>query len=111
MLTLLETLSLASHTDAQEDEIPQVGLSHPISQPEANLETAESPRGRSIFLKWLQKKSNGGSVLPKPDRLSGKSRQPADCPSPSDTSPRVDLTNEGPSWMAAGRCKAVSALP
>ena len=83
----MESLSLASSVDAQEDETPRVGSSHPIPQssdfpPEGraqeNLDTVESPRGHSIFRKWLPKKTERGPMSPKPGRLSGKSREAAD---------------------------------
>ena len=122
---LLQPLSLASSADVQEDKIPPVGSSHLMSQssnfppvtstPEGraqeNLDTVESPQGHSIFRKWLQSMTKRGPTSPKPRRLSGKSREPADPQAPSHSPARVNATNEGPSWMAAGRPKAVSAVP
>lgn len=120
-LMLLEPLS---PTDLREDEIPQAGPSHPISQSldfppvistpvacgEQNLAAVEPPRGRTIFRQWLRRMGNRGPTLPQLGRLSGKSRKPADPRSPSHSSPRVDAT-KGPSLMAAGRPKTVSAVP
>ena len=58
-----------------------------------------------MFRKWLR-----GPTSPKPGRRFGKSREAADPRSPSHSSPRVDATDEGPSWMAAARRRPVSAL-
>ena len=114
----------ASSVDDQEDEMPPVGTSHPTPQlpdvspvsstPEARVQervdTTESPQGRSLFRKWLQRKSNGDPTSPKPRRLSGKSREAAGARSPSHLPARVNAT-KGPSWMAAGKRKPVRALP
>ena len=115
MLTLLQSLSLASSEDPREDEIPPVGSSRVISRssevlPETStpkaqlkekLDTIESPQGGSIFKKWLPRKSDKDPT----------SHKPEDRHSPSDSPMRVDATSEGPSWMAAGKRKRVSALP
>ena len=125
MLTLLESLSLSSSSNPREDEVLPVGSSHAISQssnaqpmtspPEAraeeNVDTVESSNRRSILKKWLQRKSEKSSAPHKPDRLSGKSRKPADHPSPSHSPSRVDDRHEGPSTMAAGQRKRVSVCP
>ena len=64
-----------------------------------------------MFKRWLQtrfRKSNKDPASHKPDRLSGKSRQPGDPQPPPHLPARVDATNEGPSWIAAGKRKRVS---
>ena len=114
---------MASSSDSHEDEAPPMGQLHVISQldalrvpstsgthPERNIETVKSPRGHSTFKKWVQKMGNKDLALHKSGRPSRKLREPADRRSPSNSPPRVDATNEGPSRMAAGRRKAVSAL-
>ena len=124
VLTLPESLTPAPSSDPYEDEEPPLGQSHVTSQldalrvpstsqtrPEGNLETVESPWGRSIFKKWRQRMDIKDLGLHKPVRLSRKSREPANRRSPSHSPPRVDATNEGPPRMAAGRRRAVSALP
>ena len=111
---------MASSADAREDEISSVDSYHIVSQlsdaprvtslPEAhaqeNIVTVESPQGHSTSKKWLQRIGIKGSPLQKPDRHSGKSREPA----PSHSPAGVDDRHEGPSRMAAGRRKPVSAL-
>lgn len=82
----------------------------PEGHAEANLDTLVSPRGRSIFRKWLRWKTNKGPTPPKAGRLSEMSREPADPRSPSRSPARVDATNQS-SWMAAGRPTPVSAVP
>ena len=108
MLTLLQSLSLASSDHPPEDEIPPVGPSEilpatstPKVQPKEKSDTVESPQGGSIFKKWLPRKSDKDPTSHKPD----------DRQSPSDPPVGIDATNEGPSWMAAGKRKRVSALP
>ena len=104
---------MASSSDSQQDEAPQLGPSHPISQadalpvpstsethPKGDLNTVESPQGGSIFKRWLQRKGNKGPASHKPNRRSGKARRPASLQPPSHSKVRPDTTNEGPSWMA-----------
>ena len=118
VLTLLEPLSLASSVDAWEDEIPPVHTqssdasvtSTPDAHAEQNIGTVESPRGRSIFKRWLKRKNSKAPTSPKSGRLSRRSPEPADPQSHSRSPARVNVTNEGPSWMAAGRPKTVSAV-
>lgn len=118
MLTLLEPLSPASSAHPREDEVSPLDPSHAVSQlsdalsvnpspeapPEENLGTAVSTQGHSIFKKLLQKKGNKGSASHKLGlgQLPGKLPRAADHQSPSPSSVRVDDTNKGPSWMAAG---------
>lgn len=125
MLTLLESLSPATSVDPREDEILPVGSSHPIPQPsnalpvtyppearaEENPDSFESPQRRSIFKKWLQRKNDKDPVSYKLDRPSGTSRKPANRRLSSNLPPGVDVTNEGPSRMAAAQRRAVSAPP
>ena len=107
MLTLLEPPSPAPSSDPREDEGPPLSEPRVISQsdalpapftpethPEGNLDTVDSPRGRSIFKKWRQIMNIEDLGLRKPGRLSRKSREPANPPA------RVDDRQEGPSTMA-----------
>ena len=127
MLTLLEPSSPNSSDHPLEDDIraqmppgssPAISLPSDappvIFIPEAPAQehpaTVESPQGRSIFKKWLQKMSNKSQGSHKL-RRSGKSREPVDRQSPSHSPARVDNRQEGPSRMAASRPKTVSAVP
>lgn len=124
-LIFLESMSPASSANDLEDEIPRVGPSHIISQlldaplvtspPEApaqdNHATVVSRHGHSICKQWLHRMGNLGSASHKQNQCPGKSREPADCRSPSHPPTRVDDKHEGPSWMVAGRPKIVSAVP
>ena len=123
MLTLLEPSSPDSSDHSLEDEIraqvPPVGSSPAISRPsdappvtftpeapaQENIDTVESPQGRSILKRWLQKMGN------KNQGRSGKSREYVDRRSPSPSPPRVVNRPEGPSRMAASQPKTVSAVP
>ena len=119
----LQSLSPASSINDWDDEIPRVGSSHPVPQsldvPPAtsptevcareDFDSVKPPRVLSIFNKWLQRKNNKDSTSHEPNRLSGKSRQSADRRPPRSPT-KVDATNDGPSWMAAGKRKRVSTL-
>ncbi|KAG8215442.1 WD40-repeat-containing domain protein [Butyriboletus roseoflavus] len=110
-----ESMSTASSANLREDEIPPVGSSNvivqssvypPVGSPEEarRQENVESSK-TMVIKRWLQtrfRKSNKDSVS---DRLSRKSREPADRRSPSHSPPKVDDRQEGPSMMA------VSAFP
>ena len=129
VLTLLEPSSPDSSEHPLEDDIQAqvlpVGSSPAISRPsdappvtstqealaQENIDAMESPQGRSILKRWLQKMGNKSLPSHKPDRRSGKSRDPADHRSPSRSPPRVDDRHERPSRMAAARPTPVSPLP
>ncbi|KAG8215441.1 WD40-repeat-containing domain protein [Butyriboletus roseoflavus] len=120
VLTLSEARapSPASSSEPHEDEAPPLGPSRVISQPlgyppvaspeEARRQENLDESSKTIVIKrWLQtrfRKSNKGSVS---DRLSRKSREPADRQSPSHSPPRVDDRQEGPSMMAPARNKII----
>ena len=119
MLTLLEPPSPSSSDHSWDDKIPPVGssrvipqssdppqvISTPEARPQENVDAVESLQGRSIFKKWLQRKSDDDSTSHKPNQPFRKSHQPNERQSPSELPVRVDATYEGPSRMA------VSALP
>ena len=98
---------MAPSSYPHEDEVPPLGQSHVISQPDAlrvpstseirsedNIDTVESPRGRSTLKKWRQRMGIKDLGLHKSGRLSRKSCEPVDPPA------RVDDRQEGPSTMA-----------
>ena len=76
-----------------------------------NVDTVESPQGRSILKRWLQRMGNKSPSSHKPDRRSGRPREPVDRRSHSHSPPRMDNRQEGPSRMAASRPKTVSLFP
>ena len=126
VLTLPESPSPAPSSNLREDEAPPLRPSHAIleldtlpvpstsgARREENIHTLPS-EGTPMFKRWLQtrfRRSNKDAASHKPNRLSGKSRQPAEHQSPSHLPTRVDATNEGPSWMATGKRKRVSVFP
>ena len=123
MLTLPQPSTPTSSGHLREDEILPASSSHHVSQSDfppvtsplearaqEHSDTVDPPRARSIFNKWLQRKSTRGPTVPKPGRLFGKSREPADPRSPSDPPARIEDRHEGPSRMAAAQPTPVSSL-
>ncbi|KAG8220765.1 quinon protein alcohol dehydrogenase-like superfamily [Butyriboletus roseoflavus] len=103
-----------------EDEVPPVGTSQatphlpdalpmaspPLARAEEHLETVESSQGITKLKKWVQRRTKKGKKEPtlhKPGRAPRKSRRPAGGRSPPQSPARIDATNEGPSWIAAGQ--------
>ena len=121
---MLESLSLASSAHSRQDEVlphgePQSPNGPPIAPPpEARRdETVDTPRlsqGILMLKRWIPtriKKSRKDPALHGLDQVPRKCNQPPDPPSPSQSPARADATNQGPSWMAAGKRKRVNTLP
>ena len=120
---MLQSMSSASSAHSRRDEVLPHG--EPLSSnavPIASLpeprrdENVDPPRASRAILTlkrliptgiWKTNKDPASHEL---DRLPGKSHPPPDPQSLSQSPERADATNQGPSWMAAGQRKRVSAL-
>ena len=121
---MLQSLSPASSVHSRQDEAlpygePQSSNALRItSPPEAPrdeiVNTTRSSRGILMLKRWMptrMKKGNTGPALHELAQVPKESGQLPDLPSPSRLPARADVTNQGPSWMAAGKRKRVGALP
>ena len=120
MLTTLQSLSSA-HSRQDEapprDEPQSSNALHIASPPEAPRHeiviTPRSSRGILMLKRWMStrmKKSDADPALHELAQVPRQSDRLPDLPSPSQSPARTDATNQGPSWMAAGKRKRVSAL-
>ena len=121
---MLQSLSAASSIHSREDEIlpqgePQSSNVVPIaSSPEAprdeNVDTPRSSSRPILMLKrWIptrMKKGDTDPALHGLDQVSGKLHRPPGPESLSQSLARAPAITKGPSWMAAGKRKRVSAL-
>ena len=123
VLTMLESLSVASSFHSREDEAlphdePQpsnaVAIAPPPEAPrDENIDTPRSSRGILVLKRWMPTKMKKGNTDPALHELAQAPRRPGEPPdlrSPSQSPARVDAMTQGPSWMAAGKRKRVSAL-
>ena len=119
VLTTLQSMSSASSAHSRHDEglphdEPQSSNSIPIASPpearrDENLDTPGPSRAILTLKRWIPtriRKSNPESALHELNRVPRESDHPPDSQPPS----QLPATNQGPSWMAAGKRKRVSGL-
>ena len=117
-------MSSASYAHSRHDEglphgEPQSSNAIPVFSPQEtrrdeNLDTPRSSWAILTLRRWMSRripKSNQEPVLHELNRVPREPDHPPDSQSPSQLPARVDVTNQGPSWIAAGQRKRVSAPP